>query len=47
MKTYSAPQLVSVASVVDATRAFSIGVKDPQDENRLTLGMTGSIGFQL
>jgi hypothetical protein len=47
MKNYSAPAVLTVGCVVEATKMFSIGVKDPIDDNRLTLGPAGSIGFQL
>jgi hypothetical protein len=47
MKNYSAPAVVTAGCIVDATKMATIGVKDPFDDNRLTLGPAGSIGFQL
>ena len=47
MKNYSAPQVVTVGCIVATTKMATIGVKDPFDNNRLTLGHAGSIGFQL
>ncbi|GEM_PF-4926977 len=47
MKSYTTPQLTNAGRLVETTKQFVAGTKDPVDRIHL-LGMApGSVGFQL
>jgi hypothetical protein len=47
MKTYTTPQLTNAGRIVESTKQFIPGTRDPKDVAHILLMAPGSVGFQL